>query len=278
MLVINNLLPLDYSCTIVSDSKLSVFHLAHSSLLLNAKEKKYLSIKFTPIDPGKFKEKLGFISFGGDIQWVTVTGSCDRILKLHSSKVDFGPVDIFYPGAKRKFLLSNMHPNKPLRVQYSATTSGITVNNNEPLLLQPSETRNIEVEFASEYAGYRYEQLKLFGCGSEVVELDLVAFSGQTITCPVIDEIFIAPAPTEGDSNVHIPIRNTSSQTVHLLVSLPSRSNFKMSLLELGASNSRRNNNVTSHHTLDSKPYNADGMIGLHLVGTMNNLRPFRQN
>jgi hypothetical protein len=275
VLTLINLLSIDCPCTLFLTSPNSVFQLPQTQYTLGPKEKRYITIKFLPTELKKYSAKIGIVAFGGQVQWyphkililrVSLSGVSRSLLKVYDSRIDFGPVDIFYNGVTRKIMLENTHKTIPLQVQYTASTSGISLNDGLPLILEAGEKRGVPVEFISEYSGARDEVLRLFSLNSELVEVGLAATSEMVITCPVADRIYLPTCNLGEQSNITFPIRNDSEETVQIELTFPIGSLFQVSLQRLETSNTRRNMSISTDQGMDSEILSGEERFGIVIV------------
>lgn len=69
ILTLINLLSIDCPCTLFLTPLKSVFQLPQNTYTLGPKEKRYITIKFTPNEFKKYSAKIGIVAFGGQVQW-----------------------------------------------------------------------------------------------------------------------------------------------------------------------------------------------------------------
>jgi hypothetical protein len=197
---------------------------------------------------------------------VQLTGVAKGLLKVYDSRIDFGPVDIFYPGVSRKIILENKHNSMPLTVQHTASSSGITLNNGIPVVLEAGEKRGVPVEFTCEHAGAREETLRLFALNSELFEVELSATTEMVITCPVSDRIHMPTCNLDEPSIITFPIRNDSDKIVEVELSFPVGSSFLVGLKRLETSNNRRNMSISTDQVLEAQVFEDGTRIGIVIV------------
>ena len=229
---VENLVPYEVSCTYLilklSVSSSSAFETPLSDLVLQPREKKNLQVKFRPEEEGIFSELLLVVSVGGEVIRVKLAGRGGSALKLYDTKLDFGPTDVHYEGVTKRLFLQNKFTDRILPVSFEPSTNEIVVNNGKPVILKPNEGRKIDVEFTSSITGSRFECITIRAPSSSVELVQVLAFSGPTISVPVFETSYLPLAMTSMPSSLYFPIANKSDLTIQLLITIPTKTPFAL--------------------------------------------------
>ncbi|KAI8846453.1 hypothetical protein BC829DRAFT_419195 [Chytridium lagenaria] len=220
---IQNILPIDCPIVMIIAPTLTsdAFSLSPSQVVLSPKERRTFTIKFQPNVDGDIASTLVMVAFGGEVHRIQIHGVGGQPLRIMDTKTDFGPTDIYYDKILRKVFIENNDPTQTYTIMPEYSTNEVIINSDIPMQLLPLQGKNFDMTFLSRMTGQRLEHLHLFASNTVFPPLELHAFSGPSVSIPIMEEIIFPTTQTSQPSSLHFPITNLSNAIVQCLISVP---------------------------------------------------------
>jgi len=222
------------SLLLKDNSILNRFIFPFESDELRPNEKKMYKGKFLPTknDKGReFTNQILVVTGSGETLRIDLCGRCDESVIIYKNKLDFGPTDIYSSSITKTLIIENIDKYNKVPILTEASTNEIIINDNENIILNPSEIKKIKVQFISYYSGERQEKIYITCPFTNVKTIDVVAFSGPSLIFPVYKEIYFPTIKTNEVSFVDVPLINMLEKQVSCILYMPFLNNpFNLSI------------------------------------------------
>ncbi|KAJ3119950.1 hypothetical protein HK098_004999, partial [Nowakowskiella sp. JEL0407] len=253
-IILTNFLPVEcvFVLVLIPSTTSEFFSIPSTQITVPPKEKSLITINFTPLVSGPCKDTLVVIAQGIEKFFVTLDGTCGDSIRIAESKIDMGPVDIYYGAATRTMLIKSLDDRMRLSVLINCSTDELEINDNRPIHLEPLQEKKVKVSFKSAYTGDRTETMTFSAPNSTTKTVDVLALSGPAVMVPIMEDIFFPTMHTHSTSSVQIPATNVSNNPVQISFTLPIDAPFLFKVLNADFCNRPSTGNASAPFELSN--------------------------